>query len=121
MAVDLTLLLVILDFFWTFAGLFVDMSIEDCLKKAFFHEKFENFQIFHTSSVRNSNMLEFLPGLLWLRGVPMLFKLYFDYYRNMLRRNFPVYDFLFLEITSGVPVATTRPPASPPSGPRSIM
>ncbi len=66
MAVDLTPLLVILDFFWTLAGLFVDMRIEDCLKKAFFHEKFKNIRISRTSSVRNSIILEFLTCLLWL-------------------------------------------------------
>ena len=33
----------------------------------------------------------------------------------------PVKDFLILATSSGVPVATTRPPPEPPSGPRSMM
>ncbi len=35
-------------------------------------------------------------------------------------RYFPVYDFFTLATCSGVPVAITCPPPSPPSGPRSI-
>ena len=36
-------------------------------------------------------------------------------------KNFPVSDSGFLEICSGVPIATILPPASPPSGPKSII
>ncbi len=36
-------------------------------------------------------------------------------------KNWPVYDRSDFAICSGVPVATTCPPASPPSGPRSMM
>jgi hypothetical protein len=36
-------------------------------------------------------------------------------------RNFPVNDPLARAICSGVPFATTSPPSSPPSGPRSRM
>ena len=36
------------------------------------------------------------------------------------RRNCPVYDPRTRATSSGVPVATIRPPSSPPSGPRSI-
>ena len=39
---------------------------------------------------------------------------------NPLLRNFPVIDILFLDNSSTVPCATTVPPPSPPSGPRSI-
>ncbi|OQA29327.1 MAG: hypothetical protein BWY59_00400 [Verrucomicrobia bacterium ADurb.Bin345] len=35
-------------------------------------------------------------------------------------RYFPVYDEAWAATSSGAPAATTRPPASPPSGPRSI-
>ena len=39
-----------------------------------------------------------------------------------VRRNWPVYERVaWRAISSGVPVATTRPPSSPPSGPRSMI
>ena len=41
-------------------------------------------------------------------------------YSKCFRKNLPVCDDLHFAIASGVPVATTSPPAWPPSGPRSI-
>jgi len=43
-----------------------------------------------------------------------------SYPRSRAFKNLPVYDALHAAIASGVPVATTSPPACPPSGPRSI-
>ena len=40
---------------------------------------------------------------------------------NSLLRYFPVHEFWFIAISSGVPNATISPPFSPASGPRSII
>ena len=40
---------------------------------------------------------------------------------NNGRRTFPVCDRFTAATSSGVPLATTRPPCAPPSGPRSMM
>ncbi len=54
-----------------------------------------------------------------------LVKLSLDTPERLYLRNFfkylPVYDFLEWQSSSGAPVATTSPPCSPPSGPRSII
>jgi len=43
------------------------------------------------------------------------------YFFKYFSKNLPVYDSSTLQIFSGVPSATIVPPASPPSGPKSIM
>ena len=42
-------------------------------------------------------------------------------FRSVSRKYCPVYDLSTAATSSGVPVATTSPPRTPPSGPRSIM
>ena len=42
-------------------------------------------------------------------------------YYNTFFKNCPVYEFLHFATSSGVPTATTVPPPSPPSGPKSII
>ena len=43
------------------------------------------------------------------------------YSYNTFLKNSPVYDSFDLATSSGVPVAITVPPPSPPSGPKSII
>ena len=45
----------------------------------------------------------------------------FFIYSKYFFKNFPVYDLSFFTICSGVPIPTTSPPLSPPSGPKSII
>ncbi len=64
-----------------------------------------------------------------VRLLRVLFYSMFDVGRSMFDVQFfkyffkycPVYEALTLATCSGVPLAIIRPPASPPSGPRSII
>ena len=74
------------------------------------------------SSCKGERFLFFIKVLEGVWGnfskeVPPHRSLYF----NKGFKNLPVYEFSHAAICSGVPVATTVPPPSPPSGPRSMM
>ncbi len=89
---------------------------------------------FKTTYTNTHNTLIIQKVLVTMQVVFDLFSQYMSilnskkYYGNYISEIYkyfltycPVYDFLFLTTSSGVPLAITVPPLSPPSGPMSMI